>query len=110
MGVGDAVLLDTHALVWAASDPARLGSTARVLIENPATTVFVSAASAWEVATKDIDTRTADLARLARAEPAGFETILDAYLTAADTALDDAGRGRFHCWESQCTSTRWPRR
>jgi hypothetical protein len=51
MGVST-VLLDTHALVWALSAPERLGDTARTLIESPFTEVLVSAASAWELATK----------------------------------------------------------
>lgn len=45
-------LLDTHAFVWAAADPDRLGDTARALIENPETHLLVSAASAWELSTK----------------------------------------------------------
>ena len=51
MGVST-VLLDTHALVWALSAPERLPDTARTLIESPFTEVLVSAASAWELATK----------------------------------------------------------
>ena len=38
--------------MWAASDPKRLGAKARALMEEPATAVYVSAASAWEIATK----------------------------------------------------------
>lgn len=45
-------LLDTHALVWAVSSPSRLGERARALIEDPSTTLLVSAASAWELSTK----------------------------------------------------------
>ena len=45
-------LLDTHALLWwLAGDPA-LSETAAQLISDPANTMLVSAASAWEVATK----------------------------------------------------------
>lgn len=44
------VLLDTHALVWAAGDPDRLSSRARATIADPATVVFVSLTSAWELA------------------------------------------------------------
>ena len=45
-------LLDTHALLWwLAGDPA-LSATASQLISDPANTMLVSAASAWEVATK----------------------------------------------------------
>ena len=46
------ILLDTHALIWHALDVARLPDEARDLIEDPASVVFVSAASAWEIATK----------------------------------------------------------
>ena len=46
------VLLDTHALVWAVSAPSRLGAEARALIEEPSTDIWVSAATAWELATK----------------------------------------------------------
>lgn len=45
-------LLDTHALVWAATAPDRLGPVARALIEDPSTDLVVSAASAWELSTK----------------------------------------------------------
>lgn len=49
---GLTVLLDTHAVLWALAEPARLGKRAAVLIADPATTLRVSAASAWELATK----------------------------------------------------------
>jgi PIN domain nuclease of toxin-antitoxin system len=46
------VLIDTHALLWADAEPQRLSARARSLIESFTTEVFVSAASAWEIATK----------------------------------------------------------
>ena len=46
------VLLDTHAFLWWIADSARLSGTARRAIEGDANTIFVSAASAWEIATK----------------------------------------------------------
>ena len=46
------VLIDTHAFVWAVGDPSRLGDAARALIEEPSTDLWVSAATAWELATK----------------------------------------------------------
>lgn len=52
MGVTEGVLLDTHAFVWAATDPSQLAARARALVEEPTTPVYVSAASAWEIATK----------------------------------------------------------
>lgn len=45
-------LLDTHALLWALTDPARLGEQARMIIANRKTRLIASAASAWEIATK----------------------------------------------------------
>lgn len=45
-------LLDTHALLWSLTDPARLGSEARELITARASQLVVSAVSAWEIATK----------------------------------------------------------
>lgn len=48
-----AYLLDTHALLWALTEPDRLSPTARALIEPPDNELIVSAASAWEIATKN---------------------------------------------------------
>ncbi|WP_087134425.1 type II toxin-antitoxin system VapC family toxin [Micrococcus lylae] len=47
-----AVLLDTHAFIWAVNDPGRLGAQSRGVLEDASVDLFVSAASAWEVATK----------------------------------------------------------
>jgi PIN domain nuclease of toxin-antitoxin system len=46
------VLLDTHAFIWAALGNDRLSERARKTVEAVATEVFVSAASAWEIAVK----------------------------------------------------------
>jgi PIN domain nuclease of toxin-antitoxin system len=46
------VLLDTHTLLWATIEPASLSKQASVIIANPASEIYVSAASAWEIATK----------------------------------------------------------
>lgn len=46
------LLLDTHALIWWMTNDSQLGPAARRAISDPATQVFVSAASAWEIATK----------------------------------------------------------
>ena len=46
------LLLDTHTLLWWWTDDARLSAAARQAIAAPGTRVFVSSASAWEVATK----------------------------------------------------------
>ena len=50
--VDDALLLDTHTLIWWASDPKKLSRKVKRLIQDQGTKVFVSAASAWEIATK----------------------------------------------------------
>lgn len=46
------VLLDTHVLLWWFTDDDRLSPRARAVIGDEADDVFVSAASAWEIATK----------------------------------------------------------
>jgi PIN domain nuclease of toxin-antitoxin system len=46
------VLLDTHALLWWLTDDRRLSRRARKVIADPKSTVLVSSASAWEMATK----------------------------------------------------------
>ena len=46
------VLLDTHVLIWAVLSRAKLTAAAAELIADPTNTVLVSAASAWELATK----------------------------------------------------------
>ena len=46
------VLLDTHALLWATLAPASLSRKASKIIANRTNRILVSAASAWEIATK----------------------------------------------------------
>ena len=46
------VLLDTHALLWWFADNPALTNSARKVIAQTSNAVFVSAASAWEIATK----------------------------------------------------------
>lgn len=46
------VLLDTHALLWWLFDDPQLSEDARDAIRNPDSTVLVSSASGWEIATK----------------------------------------------------------
>lgn len=45
-------LLDTHVVLWALTDPARLGDGARAVIETRSSRLVVSTVSAWEIATK----------------------------------------------------------
>ncbi|WP_255002355.1 type II toxin-antitoxin system VapC family toxin [Cyanobium sp. HWJ4-Hawea] len=44
--------MDTHVLLWAALEPHLLSIKARDALEDSANDLFVSAASAWEIATK----------------------------------------------------------
>lgn len=46
------LLLDTHAAIWWWTNDPKLGARARVAIEDPASEVFLSAASVWEIALK----------------------------------------------------------
>jgi PIN domain nuclease of toxin-antitoxin system len=46
------VLLDTHTLVWAALSRSSLSQIAAGIIADPDNAILVSAASAWEIATK----------------------------------------------------------
>lgn len=57
------VLLDTHVLIWWLKNTPRLGRQTRGLIRAPETSVWVSAASVWEISIK------AALGRLELREP-----------------------------------------
>jgi PIN domain nuclease of toxin-antitoxin system len=46
------VLLDTHTLLWLASTPSDVDASALAVIADPNTNVWVTAASAWEIAIK----------------------------------------------------------
>lgn len=46
------LLLDTHAFVWAVASPERLSGAATEAIRSPGNQLFLSSASAWELATK----------------------------------------------------------
>ncbi len=45
-------LLDTHALLWWWTNDPALSAKAKALIEDTSNTLLISAASAWEIATK----------------------------------------------------------
>jgi PIN domain nuclease of toxin-antitoxin system len=45
-------LLDTHALIWWIAQSSSLSPKARSVIANKRSEIYVSAASAWEIATK----------------------------------------------------------
>jgi PIN domain nuclease of toxin-antitoxin system len=46
------LLVDTHVLIWGATDPGRLGAEARAALEDGANEVRMSVVSAWEIAIK----------------------------------------------------------
>jgi len=46
------LLLDTHVLLWAASEPEQLTAQARDALEDGSNDVLVSVVSAWEIAIK----------------------------------------------------------
>lgn len=79
------LLLDTHAFVWAISAPDRLSPSARSVVEDPSNRLLVSAATAWELATK---TR---LGRFPEAEPivAQYRELVEA-LGAQELAVTSA--------------------
>jgi PIN domain nuclease of toxin-antitoxin system len=47
------LLLDTHLLLWAASEPERLSTKARTLLLDPSNQLLFSAASLWEISIKN---------------------------------------------------------
>jgi PIN domain nuclease of toxin-antitoxin system len=47
------LLLDTHLLLWGASEPNHLPAAARAMIEEPEHQLVFSAASLWEIAIKN---------------------------------------------------------
>lgn len=69
------ILLDTHLLLWAVSEPRKLSPHARRRIDDAE--VFVSAASIWEVSIKvALGKLSADPSLLlAEIEPAGFRLL-----------------------------------
>ena len=46
------LLLDTQIFIWASAEPARLSNAASAAIVADGNSVFVSAATAWEIAIK----------------------------------------------------------
>lgn len=46
------LLLDTHVALWAITDSPKLSKKAREVIESPKSSVWISAATVWEIAIK----------------------------------------------------------
>lgn len=83
------VLLDTHALLWWLAGDTRLSDKARRIVANDQNTVYVSAATAWEVCTKVRIGKLPGAVEVA----AGFARILsDQGFTALDITVDHACR------------------
>jgi PIN domain nuclease of toxin-antitoxin system len=78
------VLLDTHTLLWATLSPSFLSREAAAIIADERNVIYVSAASAWEIATK---------VRLG--ELPGAEVVERDFLE----VMDHAGT---HCFRSMC--------
>ena len=55
------LLLDTHTFAWTANNGPRIHPNIKALIADPANEVFISAASAWEIAIKNVLGRQTDL-------------------------------------------------
>ncbi|GAB3960743.1 type II toxin-antitoxin system VapC family toxin [Spirosoma harenae] len=45
-------LLDTHTLIWAITNPKKLSSVVKTILENPDNDIIVSAISFWEISLK----------------------------------------------------------
>ena len=45
-------LLDSHALIWAADNPARMSAPAMQVLQNPSNEILISTATIWEIAIK----------------------------------------------------------
>ncbi len=86
------VLLDTHALLWATHFPDKLSRRAASVIANETSEILVSAASAWEIATK---VRLGRMPEAAKFELNFLERVRDAgYSLLAVTVEDGLRAGR----------------
>ncbi len=81
------LLLDTHAVLWWATDSPRLSTTARQAIADPGNDVLVSAAVPWEIAIKHRLGRLAEGASVLN----GFDTFV------AQQRFDELAISRRHC-------------
>ncbi len=78
------ILLDTHPLLWLVSKPAGVAAETLGILTEPRTSVWISAASAWEIATK---TR---LGRLDGAALLSTWSEILADMSVAELAIDSA--------------------
>lgn len=84
-------LLDTHTLIWAITDPNKLSSKVREIIENPESQVFVSTISFWEISLK------ASIGKLSleNVEPEDFP-VLCTQMDIAVLSLDSITSSTYH--------------
>jgi PIN domain nuclease of toxin-antitoxin system len=101
MAAAARILVDTHALIWAATETARLSARAVERIQDESVTLFVSAATAWEIATKVRAGRLPQAKELEenfveRVEAAGYILLpIDAALALRAARLQGAHRDPF---------------
>jgi PIN domain nuclease of toxin-antitoxin system len=70
------LLLDTHVVLWAVTDPPRLSAPARGAIESPQNDVVVSACSIWELEIKQaLDKLRIEVELLTELEHVGFDVL-----------------------------------
>lgn len=89
------LLLDTHVFLWCTASPARLDPVARAAILDGGNQVFVSVASAWEIAIKQ------SIGKLDLPRPAEHwvpEMIRRSHFEVADLGLAAALRVRALAW------------
>jgi PIN domain nuclease of toxin-antitoxin system len=63
------LLLDTHASIWWFLDDLRMSKTIDAYLDDPEVTVFVSAATAWELTTKFRSGKLQEAAMIAENRP-----------------------------------------
>lgn len=86
-------LFDTSALIWAGVSRGKIGQTAQRVLADPANTILVSAASAWEIAAK---VRLGKLPEAVMLEGNFMEEVIAAGYTLHAISTEDALRaGRF---------------
>jgi PIN domain nuclease of toxin-antitoxin system len=79
------VLVDTHTILWAGLAPACIGKRATAILANKSNEVLVSAATVWEIATKEGVAGAVD-----RVEEVAFECLRSRQLVEANLPITAA--------------------
>jgi len=82
-------LLDTHTIIWAGNEDRRLSATARAVLADESSVFLVSAASAWEIATK---VRRGKLPEAVSLEANFLQSMSDAGFALIPVTVEDALR------------------